>query len=802
MKMSRVSTVACLAAVVAGTGSAQLGTPDSVALRPAAYALLHERVRANQLHFYIYKDADSGLNHGFPSGFFGGVDSIHIDTTCVDDPRAANGCTTDPLRFDREHGTVMRVTFDPQSSGQFAGVNIEEPENWGVSRLGTGYDLRGATRVVFDVRSPTPGGVRVQFGVAGGTTAFIQVPQSSTYRSLAFPLSALGLSDADLADAHILFAVATNDVNARAGGTVLLDNLRLEPVPFAQRRVLGLPAATETFGVVPVQAPLPGRVAIPPDQLNRNLATTYESALAVRAFLDRGSPADVADALFLAETLAHALNHENGGDPLPVGSDGSRALHNAYESGDIALHNGQGPGAGQAGEVRLGGFSATSCSPTGFCLVLDGATGGNNAFAILALTAAYQRSGNDRFLAAAETIGRWIHAVLRDGGGYGGYALGYPDEGVVPKILLRGKSVENNADIFAAFTALAITERRLGHPAQADEWTARAEAAGDFVMQMFDQSAGRFHAGTVPQGTAPAPGICPDGPARGKDVINTCDFLDANSFPILAMAAAPRYRNQIDWRRPAQFVVDTFAQTVHAAGREFSGFDIVEHVTAGPEGVAWEFTGQVVAVLRLVDRLYGETRFATRADFYLDQLREAQRSAPFGDGRGIVASTLEGGESVPVHEQCESTPFQCIPERVGLAATAWAVLAERGVNVFAPLMPTETLAFSAAHYGVTETAGTATITVRRRGAPTGTVNVSYGTFPGTATPGVDYKDVSGVLTFTPGVLSRAFTVPVISHSIPVGNRTVQLRLTNPTEGSALGRPWTALLTITSGPRPR
>jgi len=39
--------------------------------------------------------------------------------------------------------------------------------------------------------------------------------------------------------------------------------------------------------------------------------------------------------------------------------------------------------------------------------------------------------------------------------------LGYPDEGKM-KILQTGKSTENNADIFAAFTALADTENALG----------------------------------------------------------------------------------------------------------------------------------------------------------------------------------------------------------------------------------------------------------------------------------------------------------------------------------------------------
>jgi len=38
------------------------------ALSDAAYQLLNARVTANQTSFYVYQNADSGLNHGFPSG--------------------------------------------------------------------------------------------------------------------------------------------------------------------------------------------------------------------------------------------------------------------------------------------------------------------------------------------------------------------------------------------------------------------------------------------------------------------------------------------------------------------------------------------------------------------------------------------------------------------------------------------------------------------------------------------------------------------------------------------------------------
>src|SRR5208337_1557987 len=129
------------------------------------------------------------------------------------------------------------------------------------------------------------------------------------------------------------------------------------------------------------------------------------------------------------------------------------------------------------------------------------------------------------------------------GSGYGGYFDGYPDEGA-PKQLITGKSTENNADIAAAFMMLAQTEQKLGNTAESDQWAQGADVAGDFVMQMFDASAGRFDAGTVPAGTPSGPGIDPSGPQKGNDVINVFDFLDAQTFTTLALAGLPRYQDQ------------------------------------------------------------------------------------------------------------------------------------------------------------------------------------------------------------------------------------------------------------------
>ena len=126
-----------------------------------------------------------------------------------------------------------------------------------------------------------------------------------------------------------------------------------------------------------------------------------------------------------------------------------------------------------------------------------------------------------------------------------------------------------------------------------------------------------------------------------------------------------------------------------------------------------------------------------------------------------------------------------------------AVEARTASGFFVTIMnaPPVTLQFSAATYSVSEVSLAATITVRRTG-PTGPiVTVDYSTSNGTATPWVDYTPTSGTLTFGAGVTTKTFTVPILPDTIAEGPETVNLSLSNPTNGAVLGTPGTAVLTI-------
>ena len=110
--------------------------------------------------------------------------------------------------------------------------------------------------------------------------------------------------------------------------------------------------------------------------------------------------------------------------------------------------------------------------------------------------------------------------------------------------------------------------------------------------------------------------------------------------------------------------------------------------------------------------------------------------------------------------------------------------------------------FDAAAYSVAEDAGAAVITVRRSGATaTGGVTVQYATANGTALTPADYTASSGTLTFAAGETTRTFSVPIVNDTLLEGNKTVNLSLSAPGGGGALGAQSTAVLTIVEDDAP-
>jgi uncharacterized delta-60 repeat protein len=109
----------------------------------------------------------------------------------------------------------------------------------------------------------------------------------------------------------------------------------------------------------------------------------------------------------------------------------------------------------------------------------------------------------------------------------------------------------------------------------------------------------------------------------------------------------------------------------------------------------------------------------------------------------------------------------------------------------------DTLQFSAPAYSVTEDAQMATIIVTRTGGNTGALTVMVTTADGSGKAGLNYTPVAMQLQFADGETSKTFTIPILQDGVGGdGDKTVLLKLTDPSTGATLGGQDQAVLTIT------
>ena len=191
----------------------------------------------------------------------------------------------------------------------------------------------------------------------------------------------------------------------------------------------------------------------------------------------------------------------------------------------------------------------------------------------------------------------------------------------------------------------------------------------------------------------------------------------------------------------------------------------------------------------------------------------ANATATAGSDYTAVASTLltfnslETSKNVTVLVTADTTFEPDETFQVNLSGATNATISDSQgigtiVNDDGPPQP-GTLQFSAGTYSVSESGGTAIITVTRTGGTSGAASVQFSNpAGGTATggdscgTGVDYVTPSGVLSWADGDAgSRTFAVTICSDSVFEANETLNLALSGVT-GATLGPQTAAVLTIT------
>ncbi|MBK6504540.1 MAG: hypothetical protein IPG02_02465 [Ignavibacteria bacterium] len=145
----------------------------------------------------------------------------------------------------------------------------------------------------------------------------------------------------------------------------------------------------------------------------RNVAFTYDNALALMAFLAEGSNDD---AKLIADAFVYITQHDRYYSP--------GRIRNGYMGGDLKTAPGWTPN-GRQFTVRMPGWTQNNqWNEDEFAVSTHT---GNAAWLMLGLLAYYEKTGSAEatYLNAAKLVGDWIESNCRDTRGAGGYTAGF-----------------------------------------------------------------------------------------------------------------------------------------------------------------------------------------------------------------------------------------------------------------------------------------------------------------------------------------------------------------------------------------
>lgn len=597
---------------------------DACDIAPPVKAAAFLRAILDQYHiewFDVYTEVASAGNHFVhPAMMLGGITptELLIDDACTEQPHGGGTCIkygflgrgTDWGGIYRMHGVLRGKSVSPQS-------------NWG-TEPDAGLDLTGATELEFWVRGQQ-GGEEIEFfafGVgrdANTGTPIEPYPDSSPKRSTHYVTlttewqrHAISLVGADLSYVLGGFGWVTNAQRSGDQDAIFyLDDIRYRLARPTTLRLL--------------QSYVPRTTDLGSATLLRNLATTYDNALAAIAFMAMN---DLDSAKMVADGFVYAQQHDRWFD------DGR--LRNGYQAGDLILPPGWEP-HGRIGTVRIPGWwgsedpePASWHEDAGFV----GSKAGDLGWAIIALLSyrdAVGLSGSDEYLEAAVALGQWIETHCRSSVGPGGYTGGF--DGWEPnQVQVTWKSTEHNLDVYVAFSRL--------YQATADQtWQQGADAARAFVEAMWNGADGHFWTGTTDDGVTVNQTVIP---------------LDVQAWAVLVFEGQSPYELALPW-------AEAHCALEHNG---YHGFDFNTDL----DGIWLEGTAHMALA-------YGILGQDAQALFYLQELRRAQQEDTYGDGLGLVATSKED----------LTTGFgTTYARRLHVGATCWFIFAELGYNPYWP----------------------------------------------------------------------------------------------------------------------
>lgn len=567
-----------------------------------------------------------------------------------------------------KRGVCIKCTFKARRAdhwggwGWFNGVlgdKDREPRvNFGETP-DSGFDLRGATRLSFRAKG-RHGGERVEFFCFGagrddlGRTqkriarpdsakkAFRRVTLPAEWKDFEIPLKGLDLS----------YCLCGFGWSVSSPANEFSDvGFFLEDIKFDKARL------NEPRFLVSYKTIFPGNDF---DVTSRNVAHVYDNSLALMAFLATGQRNRAG---LVADALVYAQEHDR------YFSDGR--LRNVYQAGDLILPPGWRP-LGKADTVRMAGWfdrtrpgAPVDGTAPGRHWLEDiynvSTTTGNVAWAGLALLAYFETAGGERYLRAAGRIGEWILLNSADTRGVGGFTGGYQgwETGAVAipgqnscgvgcvsgQMRLQYKSVEHNLDCYALFKRLAALTRK-------PQYNQAAESARALVFAMWDDDEGRLFTGTDDAGVKPNDAVIP---------------VDCQAWSCLAMRDdTARFRRALD-----------YAAKHHTVGAGF-GFEESGKARVGRDQIWWEGTAHMAAAYHAV----GENRLWQSLVAALHTAQLSDGGLPAADGQLDTGFDLPSGDNKNLAERKVTAEKWFYFDRAHVGATAWAILAEQGVNPF------------------------------------------------------------------------------------------------------------------------
>ena len=137
----------------------------------------------------------------------------------------------------------------------------------------------------------------------------------------------------------------------------------------------------------------------------------------------------------------------------------------------------------------------------------------------------------------------------------------------------------------------------------------------------------------------------------------------------------------------------------------------------------------------------------------------------------IISGNLNANLALAAPDSIFQLGGEKIPLGVALGANQ-----QSPMTIIDDNFPAGTFSFSSPAYTVNENLTSATITVTRTNGTRGSVQVSYGTYPGTAKAPANYTLTAGTLVFADGDTSKSFSVAIKPNTVSGADKTINLVL--------------------------